>query len=307
MIIEKEQEGKQTGRGKRVLAIGLVLLVCVLGGLVFEAYRLVYSRPPGDALVAFIVSVLPFPAVTVGPMTISMKDYLIEYRVLKTSFESIEDQEPPAPEQLQEVILQTLINKKVITKLAHDYGVTADAERVDAYYLESILGEQTEEAFAQELQDSFGWSVQEFKKRVVESIVLALDTNTAVLNNQTVQAERRSLIEKARERIVSGETFSTVATEVMAPYGLKENDLGFFKISELPEVWRSTIDATAQSQITEVLESEDVFTLFKVAERIIAGEDTQVHLLTVTIPKKTLENLVKEYLDSVEVKRYLGT
>jgi hypothetical protein len=262
MKIEKEDEGKRSMRGKRVLVIGLVAVVLLLGGLVFEAHRLVYSRPPGDPLVAFLVSVLPFPAVNIGPLTISMKEYLVEYRVLKSSFESIEEQEPPSSEQLQEVILQTLINKKVISKLAADYGVTVSTDRVDTYYKQTILAQQDESAFTQELQDSFDWSVDDFKKRVVEPIVLALDTNTVVLNNSTVQSGPRSIVESAHERILRGEEFSSVAKEVMEPFGLTENDLGFFKTSDLPTEWRSSIEAKAQGEVTEILESNDVFTFF---------------------------------------------
>ena|SRR3989339_57781 len=307
MKIEKDEEEKRAGRGKRVLVLGLVALVLLLGGLVFEAHRLVYSRPPGDPLVAFLVSTLPFPAATVGPLTVSMKEYLVEYRVLKSSFESIEEQQPPSPEQLQEVILQTLINKKIISKLASDYGVIAEPERINTYYKQTILAQQDETAFAQELQDSFGWSVEDFKKRVVEPIVLALDTNTVVLTNTSVQSGPRLVIEQARERILVGEDFAQVAKQVMEPYGLKETDLGFFKTSDLPAQWRSSIEATQQGKMTEILESNEVFSLFKITERIVAGEDTQVHLLTVTIPKKTLETLVKEYQSSNEVKYYLGT
>ena len=307
MKIEKEDEVPKLANKKRLLIILALLAIVILGVLVFSTRRVVYQRSPDDAIVTFLASVYPFPAVKVGSMSISMKDYLIEHRVLKSSFDSIQDQEPPAPDQLQELILQTLINKRVIAKFAKDYNVVVSNEHVEEYYKQSIAGEESEEGVAQELQDTFGWTIADFKKRVIEPIVLALDTNKAIVSNELVQSERRTLIDSANQRVKQGEDFTIVAKETMEPLGLTENDLGFFKVSALPDEWRDIIDARAQGEITEVLESDSVFVFFLVSERIVAGEDTQVHLMSVTVPKKSLEDLVREYIANVEIKRYIGT
>ena len=309
MVIEKEQERAESGaikKPKRFVIVFVVLLL-ILGSLFYLAQRTIYHRPPGDTLVTFLAAAYPFPAVKIGSMTITMKDYLIEYKAFESSLKAAEGQEPPAPEQLQEVILQTLINKRVIAKLAKDFDVKATPERVDAYYKQALADQKDEQAFAQELQTTFGWTIDEFKKRVIESIVLAVDTNIKVLASEDLQAERKALITTARTRVQNNEDFATVAKEVMGPFGLMESDLGFFKISALPEEWRSAVDATQKEALTDVLQNDKIFTFFKIKDRIVAGDETQVHLLTITIPKKTLEDLVKEYLATVEVKRYLGT
>lgn len=307
MKIEKSDEltaGPTSGR--KMIFVG-VLIALVIISAIFFGKGLVYLRPPGDPLGAFLAAAYPFPAVKVGPMTVTMKDYLIEYKALENSFSSMAGQESPAPEQLQEVILETLINKRVIAKLAKDYGVEATPERVDEYYQQTLVDQNNETAFAQEIETTFGWTIDEFKKRVIEPIVLATDTNVSILSNESIQADRRVFINEARDRITKGEDFSTVAKEVMEPFGLSEYDLGYFKISSLPSDWQEAVNATAQGETTGILENENVLTIFNVTERIAVGEETQVHLLAVAVPKKTLEDLVDAYLTTVNVKRYLGT
>lgn len=308
MKIEKtEEEEAGVKHKKRWIVMGVLLIVLLSGGLFF-AQRSVYSRAPGDPVLTFLVSVFPFPAAKVGTMMITMKEYVIEYKALESSFSaSTETEQPPSPEKLQETILQTLINKRVIALLAKQYNVFVNPERVEAYFKQTIGEDQSEEAFADELNATFGWTVEEFKKRVIEPIVLAIDTNAAILNNDAVQTERRSFIEAARARVVAGEEFSTVAKEAMDPFGLNESDLGFFLVSTIPEQWRASVDALNVGEISEVLENNDVFTFFKVTERNEGSGDAQLHLLTITIPKKTLEDAVKDYLSTAEVKRYIGT
>ncbi len=292
---------------KRLWIIVVVLVVLTFAGAIFVSRRLVYTRPPGDALATFLAAAYPFPAVKMGSMTITMKDYLIEYQALQNSFSFMQAEESPAPEELQKVILQTLINKRVIAKLATDYGVEATPQRVDEYYQKTLAGETDEQAFAQELETTFGWTTAEFKRRVIEPIVLAIDTNTYLIQSPDVQADRQALIDAAHARITNGEDFATVAQEVMTPFGLNKYDLGFFKMSELPTAWRSSVEARGVNEVTEVLQSNEVFAFLKVIERIADFEDSQVHLMTVSVPKKTVQDAVKEYLASVEVKKYLGT
>lgn len=307
MKIEKEEEGVQGGkRMKRMVLVGMGIVLMLIAGMFF-AQRSVYSRAPGDPVLTFLVSAFPYPAVRVGSMVISMKEYVIEYQALQNSFSTSEKEQPPAPEKLQETILQTLINKRVIAQLAKQYDVKAEPDQVDAYFKQTIGTEQSEEDFEMELTKTFGWTTEEFKKRVIEPIVLAVETNTTILKSETAQADRRTLIDTARDRVTKGEDFSSVAKEIMTPFGLSESDLGFFSVSALPGAWRDSVEALAVGETSEVLQNENVFTFFKVIERNPSESDAQVHLLTVAIPKKTLEDLVKDYLAGVEVKRYLGT
>jgi parvulin-like peptidyl-prolyl isomerase len=289
------------GTPKRKLLAAVVVLVVVLGVLTSQ----VYSRPVTDDFVRTLAQIIPYPALSVNRETITIKEFLIEYDALLGYFQDLEQQAPP-DDQLEVAIADTLINKIAIRELAKEYDVELDRERVDAYYAEIVAGQESEEAFEQNLEDTFGWTSQEFEERIVESIVLALQMTDMVLENEELQASREALAQAAYQRVVGGEGFAAVAKDVHGGFDGVESDLGYVKASVIPDSWSSQVNALEEGEMTEVILLPEGYVIFRLEEKIVAGEDTQLHLLSITVPKVTLEEIVDEYLESANVKRYVG-
>ncbi len=288
----------QTPKGKLVMAmLGIMILLALATGQV-------YARSVTDPLVRTLAQVIPYPAISVDGKTVTIKEFLIEYDALQQYFSDLGEQAPPS-EQLEIAIADTLVNKIVILQLANQYGVELDADRVEQYY-QDVITQDGEEAFAQNLLETFGWTPDEFKTRIVESIVLALQMSDTVLADVQTQQPRTDLIQAAYARVQAGEDFATIAKDVHAGFDGIESDLGYVKVSVIPESWASQVTALEEGQTTEVIDLPEGFAIFKLEEKIIAGEDTQLHLLSITIPKVSLEEVVEEYLASVDVKRYVG-
>ncbi len=289
-----------TGRGKALIAAVIVV------ALLAVASQQVYARPVDDPFVRTMASVFPFPALSVNGTTVTMKEYLAEYDALKKYFADQGGEAPPA-DQLEIAIADTLVNKMAIVQLAEARGVAVDADRVEQYYADILASQESEDAFVTELQNTFGWSVEEFKNRVVESIVLALQMSEVILADSSLQQSRKDTIDAAYARVVGGEDFATVAKEVNTGFdaGL-EADLGYVKLSVIPESWASAVDALSIGSMTEVLDLPEGYAVFKAEDRTVSGDETQIHLLSITVPKVTLEEVVKDYLASVTVKRYVG-
>jgi len=169
-----------------------------------------------------------------------------------------------------------------------------------------VIAQDGEEAFAQNLLQTFGWTPEEFKTRIVESIVLALQMTDTVLGDTETQRPRAEISQIAYVRVQAGEDFATIAKDVHAGFEGIESDLGYVKVSVIPESWASQVTALEEGQTTEVIDLPEGSAIFKLEEKIIAGEDTQLHLLSITVPKVSLEEVVKEYLTTVKVKRYVG-
>ena len=152
----------------------------------------------------------------------------------------------------------------------------------------------------------FGWTNEEFKERIVEPIVLALKMSSYVLSNVEIQSGKRSTVDNAHERIMNGEDFVLVAKEVHTQEQVMfETDLGFIKMSELPEELVHVIGVLQEDEVTDVIDMSDAFVIFQLKERIKTGDDSQLHLYSLTVPKKTLEDMAKEYLLTAKVKRYI--
>ena len=289
-----------TARGK-IIALTACVAVLMLVGV-----QQVYSRPMTDTFVRAAASIIPFPAISVDGTTVTLKDFLTEYVALEQYFKE-EKKDGPNGDDLEVAIADTIVNKLAIRQLAQRRGIAVDAVRVEKYYQDVIASEESEEMFMRDLKDSFGWSREEFKSRVVEAIVLALQMSEEVLGNQDDQRGRREIIDTAYARLKNGEDFAVVAKDVHAGFGgTLQSDLGYVKQSVIPATWVFAVENLPVGSYTDVLDLPEGFAVFKLEERIVAGEDTQLRLLVVSAPKKTLEEVVKEHLEDAEVKRYVG-
>lgn len=289
-----------TPRGKIIAGVACVVALLLI------AFTQVYNRPMTNSYVRLMVNIFPLPAVSVDGAVVSLKDFIGEYDALLQYFEE-QGSEGPSADDLEIAIADTIINKLAIRKLAAERGVQIDEARVEKYLQDIIASEESEEVFVRELDESFGWSVAEFKSRVVESIVLALQMSDAVLGNADDQTQRRATIDGAYSRLRDGEDFAMVAKDIHSGFDASfESDLGYVKQSVIPLTWVSAVENLPAGSYTDVLDMPEGYAVFKVEERIVAGEDVQLHLLVVSVPKKTLEDVVLEYLEGVKVKRYVG-
>ncbi|MBI2473117.1 peptidyl-prolyl cis-trans isomerase [Candidatus Uhrbacteria bacterium] len=285
----------------RIVAILLILVI----GFSLMTWQ-VYAKPVTDPFVRKVVQIVPYPALSVEGTTVSMKDFLTEYDSLSRYFESLEGQTAPPADQLEVAIADTLVNKLAIQKLAKNDGITLDQDRVEKYYQDILSSQESEEVFTKNLQETFGWTPEEFKSRIVDSIVLALQMTDAVLNNEELQKERLALIQSASERVKTGEDFETVAKEVHASFNGIESDLGFIQSSVIPESWSSQVQSLEVGDVTEIITLPEGYVIFKLLDRTGEDDQTQLHLLSITVPKQNLEEVVDAYLDTVTVKRYVG-
>jgi parvulin-like peptidyl-prolyl isomerase len=287
----------------RIIA-GVVLVFAMLG----LTTQQVYSRPATDTFVRIVTKVFPFPAVSVNGHIISMADYLLEYDALLNSFAASapEGTALPSEAELEEAIMQTLINKLAIRQLASSSEIEIDQERIDEYYEEIVTAQGGEESFAVELSETFGWNVGQFKERIIRSIVLALQMTDFVESDEDLQEEREALIKDAFERLQDGEDFRVVAKEVHGAVDPNVNsDLGYVQLSVIPSTWADAVETLPVDAHSPIQYLDEGYAIFKVLDRIVAGEDMQLHLMVITVPKKTLEDVVKEYLEKAEIKRYL--
>ncbi len=287
-----------TPKGKVVVSLVAIVVLFIL------LTAQVYARPVNDGLVRTLAQVIPFPALSVDGKTVTLKEFLTEYEALQQYFEDLGEQAPPQ-EQLEIAIADTLVNKIAIQQLAQQFEVELDEERVEQYY-QDVIAQDGEEAFAQNLSQTFGWTTQEFRIRIVESIVLALQMTDVVRADIDTQQPRKELIEGAYARVQGGEDFATVAKDVHAGFNGVESDLGYVKASVIPESWASQVTVLEEGQMTQIIDLPEGYAIFKLEEKIVAGEDTQLHLLSITVPKVSLEEVVDEYLTTVKVKRYVG-
>ena len=267
----------------------------------------IYRQSPTSSFVRKVTSIIPYPAVIVDGDIITINDFLKE----RDSFESYiasMGETALTEEVLEEMIIDTLVNKSVMWKLTEPYNVEIDLEEVDSYYDDLVEDQGGREQFKEQLSENFGWEEAEFKERVVRSIVLALQMTDAVLVDQETQSERTSEANKAYNRLASGESFDIVAKEVNSMYQEGINgDLGYLRLSDISPEWQSVLKDLPVGVYSEVSDQYEHLIIFTILDRITAGEDTQLHVSAVVVPKKSLSDVITEYLETAKIRKFIGS
>ena len=283
----------------------VALAVIVLLGMGITAG--VYLQPPTSGFVRTVSRVLPYPAVIVDGHPVSIADFLVEYDALVSYFKMTAPESIPPESDLAVNIVDTLVNKTVIQVLAKKHGITIDPAKEQTFY-DEVVAQSGEEAFAEQLKSTFGWTPEEFRARVVASVVLATQVSDWISTDAETQKEAKAQADAALARLEAGEDFAVVAGDTSQDFSAAQGgDIGYINLSELPaDTWGPTVSALEIGQHSSIVETPESLLIFKVTDRIAAGEDEQIKLSVIVIPKKTLDQVVTEYLDSVKVTRLIG-
>lgn len=291
---------------KKRFSLKLAALVAVVV-LVVAMTAFVYTRPPTDSAVRRIVSVVPYPAVVVNGQMVPMEDYLVERDALANYFamSATADGQPvtaPSEEELSTNILETLVNKTAIEQIAKQRGITLDEARVDSTYQEAVAPAGGEDVFADQLQQTFGWTTDQFRERVINSVVLALQVSEAIAADKDIQAEAKTKADGAAARLDAGEDFATVAGDTSEDSSAAQGgDLGYLTLADLDPAWAEAVDALEVGQHTAVLETDESYVIFGLTDRIEGGDATKYKLSAIVVNKKTLKEVVDDYIAHAHV------
>lgn len=269
----------------------------------------VYRHDPTDSSVRKIVGVIPYPIAVVGNQVITYGEYLEERDALNAYFVSTAAQngtDSPDEEVIAKGILDTMAHKIVVADMAKNDGIELDSAKVDEFYA-NALGGADPAAFEAQLQTMFGWTPDQFRSRVVEPVVLATQVGETLGADESLQSEAKQKAQAAYDRVASGEDFGKVATDASSdPSATAGGDVGSIKLAEIPEEWRESVSALKPGDYSGVVEGQGYFMVFKVAERTGKDADESVKLALISVAKKTLEDVIQEYLASHRNWRAIG-
>jgi len=294
---------KAAGKKTSAFLLGILVVILVAAGIVTS---LVYWQAPTSPLVRTVIGVLPFPALVINGQIITIADYLGEYDALNNYFSKAEDVERPVEEELQNNIIETIVNKTLLEQLAAKYEVSVSPEDIDKGLEDLAEMSGGEEALTQQVTDNFGWSLDQFKNKVINSLVLANKMTEFVYSSADLQADKHARAEEAMARLIAGDDFGVVAAEMSDDPSAKANgDLGYIKQSEMVEPWASAVAELKKGERTDIIDTAGRYLIFQVTDRITKKEDEEFKLLVISVRKKTLDEIVQDYLRNSQVRRFI--
>jgi hypothetical protein len=288
--------------GRRILIGFLAALGIALVGSVASAYVL----PPTHPFVRQVAAVLPLPAAVVGTDAVSIEDFLVERDALTTYFAKNQQAQAPASEaDLDKQVLDTLVNKKALEALAKARGIKVDSAKADALE-KQMQGTSDQATFDAQIKTQFGWSADQFRERVVNSLELANAMTDALNADEAAQKGPHDAATAALARLDKGEDFAAVAKDTSKDASAAQGgDIGYQAESSLPPDIVSAVATLKKGAHTGVIESPGAFLIVQFNDRVKAKDGTEDKLSVIVIPKKSLQDAVDGYLAGTRVWRLI--
>lgn len=219
----------------------------------------------------------------------------------------------PTPAEIADEEYDRLVQVAILEQLALEQGVEATPEEIDTLYEQAILSQVggDEQQVASTLEELYGWTVDEFKQKVVRELVLRDElqtkfiaeddeafTGAALLKIQDVQAQVQAdpgqFAELAKQYSEDGSAANG-------------GDLDWFGRGVMvPEFEEAVFALTEPNQVSDIVQSQFGYHLIQLIERKAATdtEEEQVHARHILI-KYSLDDYISTLAERDSVKRLI--
>jgi hypothetical protein len=268
----------------------------------------VYLLPASDPFVRRVTSVFPYPIAVVEHRWITFRSFFqMQDAFTRVRFFPSEQEETPDETFIQEDTLDAMMDRALVELLAERYGLRLDANGVGKFMAVMTANGMSDAAFAREIEERFGFEVDEFIRYVIHPAVLAGQVRDAVFADAQEQGEARQRLERYASRVRGGEAFADLFASTEGEFDIQGGDWGYVTIAEMPDAWRAMVPELAMNAYSDVLELPDAFSFVQVVERIEAPEGARYKLNVMMVMKRDLEAVKNELRQHVRVWRFLKT
>lgn len=219
----------------------------------------------------------------------------------------------PSATEIAGLELDRMVDAVILDQLAADRGIeVGDQDIEDAYQQYVVQQVQGDEAtIEQTLQELYGWSIAEFKQKVVRDVVLRED-----LYNYLLENEHDSFTAAPRDQMVSiqaqlqedPEQFPELAKQYSQDGSATQGgELGFFeKGMMVPEFEEAAFALENPGDISDITESQFGFHLIQLIERTPATEEAgeQINARHILI-SGSLDDYLVTQRDSASIKKLM--
>ncbi|PIW36364.1 MAG: hypothetical protein COW24_05875, partial [Candidatus Kerfeldbacteria bacterium CG15_BIG_FIL_POST_REV_8_21_14_020_45_12] len=221
--VESMQPVKQTKAMKKmVMTAVLVILGVLFLGLGLGGYWLVYKYSGEHPAQRWIASTLPLSLAKVNGQAVTIDEYLYNLdsstKFLQSdAFQELGLGDSITQDDLVDLEYQRLINKAILEQYAKTQDVSVSSEEIDKYFDEEILpqAEGGLDEVTQVFEDSYGWTVDEFKQNIAGEVLLRQKLSDKLSSDEGMSAEAEQKAKEVRAEIDANpeRSFADFATE----------------------------------------------------------------------------------------------
>lgn len=292
------------------LLILFVILFGVASVLAYGTNTLIGARIAGK-----ISKVVPFPAAIVkwnhvvylNELDGNLNSVKKLYETKKFSSEGLRvDFTTEAGEKRLEIkkreILNKMVEDEIVETLSKERGIEITQAQVDEAVSEQLNEYGTTNDVKKDLLESYGWSIDDFKKQVVLPNMYAQVLAEKVLSEQGSDAIAKQKIEKAKAEIKGGAKFEDVVLKYSE--GTSKNDkgeLGWVKKDQMLEELSAIVFSDKNLEKGSIIESPIGFHIVEIEEKKKEGEEDVVKLKQIFVSKNTFADWLESQKKQMNV------
>lgn len=276
---DDESKVKKKKKNKKVIVLSVVLIVVVvLGGLTtvgIGVYKYKWDNQFTDA----ITNALPYPAAMVNGKIVRYSDFQADVEALQYFYETQKEMYPDQAiewtvEQVRENVMDRLVEDEVASQIATQKGITVSQDEINSEFDLIISQAASEEEVEQTIEDLYGWTVDQFKEKVLRKFLLRSKLESNIQEDPDIIAQSKTKAEEALAEINKGEkTFAEVAAEysedVTATNG---GELGYFGKGEMVPEFEAAAFALENGGVSDIVVTQFGYHIIKVDEKVMQGE-----------------------------------
>ncbi|OGI26657.1 MAG: hypothetical protein A2359_00890 [Candidatus Moranbacteria bacterium RIFOXYB1_FULL_43_19] len=301
------------------LAVWVILAALViflaLAALVFGIYR----SDGKNRFVETIEKAAPFPAVYVkGAGFINISEIKEDNQAIKRFYESQDfdkvgmridfetDQGKKRLKVTEKGIINKLIENKIVIALAKKRGIEISDAAVDQQVSSSIDEFGNRQNLMSDLARLYGWSLEDFKQKVVKPEIYA-DRLAEVFSNEANVSKQEAKINSLYERVsAKKDNFQKVAEESSEGESAKNGgDLGWSDESQLiPEISEKAFSMQV-GEISPVVKSSLGFHILKLEEKKTEDGENLVHIRQIFVKTATFGDWLLDQMKKYNVVVFL--
>lgn len=192
-------------------------------------------------------------------------------------------------------VLDKMVEDEIIKTLAAEKGIVINDAEVDAAVDNQLNEYGTAEQVKNDLLDSYGWSMDDFKDRVVSANLYAQALSEKVLSEKKDDAIAKAKIEKAQAELEKGTDFAEVVDKYSEGSSKEsKGELGWVKSDQVIKELADAVFANGNLEKNQIIESPIGFHIVQIEEKKKEDGADVVKLRQIFVSKNTFADWLQE-------------
>lgn len=316
MKTNKAENDKEEKKKLKVTTVIYAASIIIIAYIILIAV-LIYGFGVNNRLTKFTSKYIPYPAVIVNYKSfITVNDLDNNLQSVRRFYESQDfsqigmrvdfttDEGEKRLKIREKQLLNKMIEDKAIEILSQKNGIKITAGLIDQSVQRKLDEYGTEEATRENLSRLYGWTMDDFKKKVVKPGLYGEELEKIVIsrNEKEFSGAAREKIEKAKEELDEKKDFFEVARLYSEGSTAQDGgELGWFKKDQLISEVSVMAFSLNKGQRSDIIESVLGFHIIKVENKKTEGNEEMVKVKQIFTRKKSFADWLGEQIKNMKI------